>query len=1213
MPNKRKVSVCLIFSAVLIYLHFSDFTYAQIPQNAAYKEGELIVRFTPKANGLQRTLQEKDATLSLFNGGTVKYSYKLVPGLTLVQLPNEAKVKDKIDLFINRTEILYVEPNYKIYLHSIFPNDTHFNYQWNMHNIGQIHPKDTTEGGGFISGTLDADIDTTEGWSLARNSDITVAVLDTGVDYTHPDLTSNVWRNYDEWYGESNVDDDGQGYNDDIYGYDAIMFGNDYDPIDYRYHGTHCAGIIGAQGDNIEGVTGVCQNVSIMAIQIMPAGSVETFVSQAILGIEYSVEMGAKVLSNSWGFDNYSSLGLKNEIEAADEQGVLFIATAGNDGVDIDDQHPYYPATYDCNNIITVMATDHNDERSIWSYPFSSNWGQTSVDLAAPGSDILSTFPSYRTSAMQYFSTYYETIGGTSMACPHVAAACALVWAANPTLTHLEVKQIIMDTVDPLDSLTNPDLLCVTGGRLNLQKALDKAMPLKIKLYNDRAPTDCMQADPNIFYTIAYANPVTNESDPNFLGDVTNCAIIHYLPEGVDPNFVIASDDGVFDPNDNTVTWDIGTLSPGDLDLVTLTVRMDEYSHPPLGRIWSKAIIYSDSVNPIASVDVADLHPFQLAVDDGVSEVCVDVHGQVHYTIDWKYLWNDPNDPDASKTILDPRKLRDPEEPNIRIHPDHLKIIAYLPPELGPVYPAGNDPNWVVVWEFDPNFAAGDRQDSVELTAPVNNLVVPGSTLTTRFKLFYTIDTVQRFAILDVNTEVCECSGAKIIYVDEDAEGAEDGSSWEDAFIYLDEALAYARACGDQIWVAEGTYTPDGFSDPNATFKLVHNVAVYGGFPAGGGDWNERNWLNNETILSGDVGGGIKSVVTAENIDSSAILDGFTIKDGLVEGVLCTNASPTIRHNRITANGWGIYGLGEESAPVVKNNWIYQNEEDGVYLETGNAQTLIRNNTIADNAGYGIYVEAGDSPDVRNCILWGHPDPNDVHGCTTHYCIVDENGDDNPDFLSGAENYHIDSDSPCIDAGDPNADYSDETDIDGDPRVMVAVVDIGADERDCISENDPNYSLWVEKGKPVCWCYDCFNCGDTNGDCALTYSGDVTTIQNAWPASGFPYNPCADLNKDGAITFSGDLQILINHWPANPVPPYQPGCLDCGACTPIDDYSEGKSSSGSDKAEKEKEVERLLLWLMTVEKENLKEIEQTIGLKRWEEFVQAVAEAALRE
>lgn len=452
MSQKKKVSGCIFISAVLIFFHFSNFTYAQIPQNAEYKEGELIVRFAPKANGLQRTIQEKNATLSLFNGGNVKYSYKFVPGLTLVQLPHGINVKDSVTLFTNRPEFLYVEPNYKIYLHSTFPNDTWFNYQWNLHNTGQDHSKD---GGGVSSGTLDADIDAPEAWGLSQSSDVVVAVLDTGIDYTHPDLIPNMWRNYDEWYGESGVDEDGHGYYNDIYGVDAVS-GGDNDPIDYNLHGTHCAGIIGAQGNNIEGVTGVCQNVPIMAVQIFPASSTETFITQAFLAIEYTIDMGIKVLSNSWGVRNYSQ-SLEDKIKAADESGILFIASAGNNGWDLNDPYNYqwgYPARMDPNNIISVMATDHNDERSVHE-TWASNWGETSVDLAAPGSDILSTFPSYLTDEMYYndLSTYYETISGTSMSCPHVAAACALVWAANPTLTHLEVKQIIMDSVDPLSAL----------------------------------------------------------------------------------------------------------------------------------------------------------------------------------------------------------------------------------------------------------------------------------------------------------------------------------------------------------------------------------------------------------------------------------------------------------------------------------------------------------------------------------------------------------------------------------------------------------------------------------------------------------------------------------------------------------------------------------------------------------------------------------------
>jgi len=556
-----------------------------LDDKSPYKEGELIVRFAPKDNGLQRTFVEKLQIIKSLNGQTIEREFTLVSGLCLVKLQQGVTVQQVLNVFNQNVGILYAQPNYKLWELSNIPNDPMFEKLWGMNNTGQTHPRDIFLGGGIVSGTSGADIDAPEAWSMAHNSDIIIAVIDSGVDYTHPELSMNMWFNEVEFYGEPDVDDDGNNRFDDIYGEDYIFA--DGDPMDDRFHGTHCAGIIGANGNNIVGVTGVCWNNKIIALKFLNYEGIG-YTNKAILCIEYAVEMGAKILSNSWGgrWNEYTNA-LKDTIEAAGEQGVLFVAAAGNDDWDLDYEYlpNIYPAEFDCNNIITVMSTDSDDSKSSFS-----NYGLISVDLAAPGSDILSTFPSFQTYAMYLYnlygydlSTYYETISGTSMSCPHVAAACALVWAANPTLTHLEVKQIIMDSVDPLDSLTNPELLCVTGGRLNLQKALDKAMPLKIKLLDDRRPTDCSIADPNIFYTITYSNPVINESDPNFLGDVTNCVIVDYLPYGIDPNFVIASDNGIFDPNANTVTWNHGTLSPGDTDLVTLTFRMEEFAKPPLG------------------------------------------------------------------------------------------------------------------------------------------------------------------------------------------------------------------------------------------------------------------------------------------------------------------------------------------------------------------------------------------------------------------------------------------------------------------------------------------------------------------------------------------------------------------------------------------------------------------------------------------------------
>ncbi len=208
--STRIIVICIIVNI------FSGIVIAADPNELDYKPGELIVRFAPKENGQQRLKSERNAILASFNGGSIKHSFKRVPGLTVVKLPENSKVKDKIKKFKNKKGILYAEPNYKIILYNI-PNDPYINeptdYLWGMHNTGQ-----TVNGS---SGTANADIDAPEAWDIATNAeDIIVAVIDTGVDYDHEDLSANMWVNEDEFNGTSTVDDDGNGYVDDVYGYD---------------------------------------------------------------------------------------------------------------------------------------------------------------------------------------------------------------------------------------------------------------------------------------------------------------------------------------------------------------------------------------------------------------------------------------------------------------------------------------------------------------------------------------------------------------------------------------------------------------------------------------------------------------------------------------------------------------------------------------------------------------------------------------------------------------------------------------------------------------------------------------------------------------------------------------------------------------------------------------------------------------------------------
>ncbi len=230
--------------------------------NSPYKQGELLVRFARKTNKKLYSRKERDQLLSSLGAGAIKHEFKIVPGLSVVKLPPGLSVENALQKLKNKTEILYAHPNYEVKALSTFPDDPRFNELWAMHNTGQN------------GGTPDADIDAPEAWDIGTGStDIVVAVIDTGVDYTHPDLAANMWVNPGE-IPANGIDDDGNGYIDDVHGYDFVN--NDGDPMDDHYHGTHCAGTIGAVGNNSQGVAGVNWHVKIMAVKFLDAGGGQT-------------------------------------------------------------------------------------------------------------------------------------------------------------------------------------------------------------------------------------------------------------------------------------------------------------------------------------------------------------------------------------------------------------------------------------------------------------------------------------------------------------------------------------------------------------------------------------------------------------------------------------------------------------------------------------------------------------------------------------------------------------------------------------------------------------------------------------------------------------------------------------------------------------------------------------------------------------------------
>jgi len=409
--------------------------FTQLAPGADYIKTNLLVRFDAQVQSAQRA-----SILNALGGATIKQDYRLVPGLCLVTLPAGQEVDQVLATYNSTPGIRYAEANFVDRIAATAPNDPRFSELWGMHNTGQT------------GGTPGADINAPEAWDFNTGSrEIIVAVIDTGVDYTHLDLTNNIWTNLGETPGDG-MDNDGNGYVDDFFGYDFVN--DDADPTDDHGHGTHCSGTIGGEGNNAIGVAGVCWQVRIMSIKCFTA---EGFGNTAdeISSIEYATLMGARVMNASWGGTGYSQA-LKDVIDAAGAAGILFAAAAGNSATD-NDIIPHYPSSYDSTNIIAVMSTDDHDVRSGFSC-----YGLTSVDLAAPGSDILSCEP----------GGGYQYMSGTSMATPHVAGACAFLLAADTNLTVVQVKQTLLSTVDPV-----VPGLCVSGGRLNLSRALASLLP----------------------------------------------------------------------------------------------------------------------------------------------------------------------------------------------------------------------------------------------------------------------------------------------------------------------------------------------------------------------------------------------------------------------------------------------------------------------------------------------------------------------------------------------------------------------------------------------------------------------------------------------------------------------------------------------------------------------------------------------------------------
>jgi hypothetical protein len=419
--------------------------------------GQWITKFDGLAGSVveQRSVLIQRMAAAGVQGVTVDQSLGL-PGMFTLKTAQPLALDWMTSALQGVAGFQFVEAD-RVITSAAMPNDTSFGSLWGMHNTGQ------TIGGS--TGTADVDIDAPEAWDISTgSSNVIVGVIDTGIDFTHPDLNDNIFVNPGEIPGNG-IDDDANGFVDDWRGWD--FYSNDNNPTDDNGHGTHVSGTIGAEGNNGIGVAGVNWDVTILPLKFLGSSGTGS-VSAAISAVNYATMMrnrgfNIQVTNNSWGSGTYDA-GLQAAIDAQRQAGILFVAAAGNGGSDNigdnNDTWPNYPSNFPLDNILAVAAITNQNQRALFS-----NYGATTVDLAAPGQAVYSTVPSF-VSASGY--AYFD---GTSMATPHVAGAAALLWSVAPTATYTQIRNAILQTVDPISSLSN---ITVSGGRLNVRRALEQ-------------------------------------------------------------------------------------------------------------------------------------------------------------------------------------------------------------------------------------------------------------------------------------------------------------------------------------------------------------------------------------------------------------------------------------------------------------------------------------------------------------------------------------------------------------------------------------------------------------------------------------------------------------------------------------------------------------------------------------------------------------------
>ena len=413
-----------------------------LTETRSFGRPEVLVKFKSGVS------QEAIERLTALRHDRVEDRIENVEGLEAIDDLDNADAAATVNEYQQLPEVEYAEQNYDIELDAaegplvpVLPHDPQFTDQWALANSGQR------------GGKQGADISAGLAWAITTGTDkVVVAVLDSGVDYTHEDLIQNMWLR------PANLapyQDKELGTIDDEHGFNAIDSASD--PMDQNGHGTHCAGIIGAEGENNIGIAGVNWKVQIMPLKFMNAGGFGT-TKDAVEAINYVIDrkkagVNVRIISASWG-STQRSRALEDVIRKAYENDILFVAAAGNATTN-NDRNPHFPSSYNVPNVVSVAALDRHDELAKFS-----NYGVKSVAIAAPGVDILST----------WLGNAYEEKSGTSMATPVVSGVAALILAEHPRMTVDELKKKLLASTDPIVALKGKT---VTGGRINAAKALE--------------------------------------------------------------------------------------------------------------------------------------------------------------------------------------------------------------------------------------------------------------------------------------------------------------------------------------------------------------------------------------------------------------------------------------------------------------------------------------------------------------------------------------------------------------------------------------------------------------------------------------------------------------------------------------------------------------------------------------------------------------------